>query len=161
MKKIQLCVGIIQPLHIVSQLVDNRLVSKKLSFEAAAKEMRAANLEPIDDYPGNKLPWRCKCLNCGLEVSPSLASVRTNGGGCRPCGLKKSAKSRSIGEINAIEIMKSAGVLPIDRYENSKTPWRSKCLSCGNEVTPTLGNVKHGHAACVYCSKKKIPWPCF
>ena len=81
-------------------------MSRKLSFEDAATEMRAANLEPIDEYPGNKLPWKCKCLICGLVVSPSLASVRINGGGCRPCGLKKSAKTRSTSELSAIEIMK-------------------------------------------------------
>ena len=153
--KIHVCVGILRSLQFVSRLVENSLVSKKLGFEEAAKVMRAANLEPIDDYPGGKSPWRCRCLKCGLEVSPSLASVRNNGGGCRPCGLKKSAKSRSTSELNAIEIMKAAGVLPIDSYTNVKSPWRSKCLSCGKEVTPTLGNVKQGHAACVYCSKKK------
>jgi recombinational DNA repair protein (RecF pathway) len=130
-------------------------MSRKLTFEEAAKIMRAAKLEPIAEYPGNKLPWKCKCLNCGLEVSPSLASVRTNGGGCRPCGLKKSAESRSTSEDLAIEIMKSAGVLPLDRYKNGNSPWRSKCLTCGKEVQPTLGNIKQGHASCVYCSKKK------
>lgn len=130
-------------------------MTKKLSFEDAAKIMRAAKLEPISEYPGNKLPWKCKCLQCGLEVSPSLASVRTNGGGCRPCGLKKSAKSRRTGTELALEIMKLAGVHPLEEFKNSKSPWLSKCMGCGKEVKPSLANVRQGHAACVYCSKKK------
>lgn len=117
--------------------------------------MRAAKLEPISEYPGNKKPWKCKCLKCGMEVSPSLASVRTNGGGCRPCGLKKSAKSRTLDGNSAIEIMKSAGAFPLEEYKNIKSPWRSRCLRCNKEIQPTLGNIKQGHAACVYCSNKK------
>ena len=68
-----------------------------LSNEVASKHMNAAKLEPLVPYPGNsKLPWKSRCLQCGIIVKPSLSSVRNNGGGCRPCGIKKSAKSRSV-----------------------------------------------------------------
>ncbi|WP_329875159.1 GIY-YIG nuclease family protein [Streptomyces sp. BE20] len=29
-------------------------------------------------------PWRCRCLTCGREVTPTLMKIRT-GGGCRFC----------------------------------------------------------------------------
>jgi recombinational DNA repair protein (RecF pathway) len=119
--------------------------------------MRAANLEPIAEYPGNKLPWKCKCLNCGLEVSPSLASVRSNGGGCRKCGLKKSAVARRTGEKEAVEFMKKAGAIPLEPYQNSKAPWLCRCITCKREIRPAYGNVKNnGTNPCAYCSNKKV-----
>lgn len=131
-------------------------MTRKLTFEEAAKIMRAAKLEPIAAYPGNKLPWKCKCLNCGLEVSPSLASVRTNGGGCRPCGLKKSAGSRRTREDEAVRFMTKAGAIPLEAYQGSSKPWLCQCKKCKREIRPTYGNVKNnGTHPCVYCSKKK------
>jgi hypothetical protein len=132
-------------------------MSKKLSFSDAAKIMRAAKLEPIDDYPGNKLPWKCKCLQCGKIVAPSLGAVRNNGGGCRDCGLKKSAISRLGNEKEAIRIMKKAGAIPLEPYGGSAKPWLCKCVKCKKEIRPTLGNIKNnGTKPCAYCSKKKV-----
>jgi hypothetical protein len=132
-------------------------MSKKLSFSEAAKVMRAAKLEPIEDYPGNKLPWKCKCLQCGKMVSPSLGAVRNNGGGCRHCGLKKSATSRLGNEKEAIRIMKKAGAIPLEPYAGSAKPWLCKCVKCKKEIRPTLGNIKNnGTKPCAYCSKKKV-----
>jgi hypothetical protein len=131
-------------------------MSKKLSFSEAAKVMRAAKLEPIEDYPGNKLPWKCKCLQCGKIVAPSLGAVRNNGGGCKHCGLRKSANSRRTDENKAISVMKMAGVIPLEPYTNNQKPWLCRCVKCKKEVSPSYGNVLGGHAACVYCSHKKI-----
>jgi len=141
----------------VSKEGQNRAVTKKLSFEEAAQIMRAAQLEPLEDYPGNKARWRCKCLRCGEIVSPSLGAVRNNGGGCRKCGLKKASKARRGNEQEAIEFMKKSGALPLEPYLGSKKPWRCKCLTCKKVITPTLGNVKNnGTHPCAYCSKKKV-----
>ena len=131
-------------------------MSKKLSFNEAAKIMRSAKLEPVEDYPGNKLPWKCKCMQCGKLVTPSLGAVRNNGGGCRDCGLRKSAKSRLVDEKTAIKIMLKAGVVPIKPYSGSNKPWLCKCKKCKKEITPTFGNVKAGTKACAYCAKKKV-----
>lgn len=132
-------------------------MTKPLSDEVASSYMTAAKLKPLVPYPGKgTLPWKCICLNCGLEVSPSLSSVRNNGGGCRPCGLKKSAKSRSTDTQVAIEIMRKAGAEPIGPYPGSGKPWLCKCMKCDKEITPRFGNVKKGTAVCVFCSGKKI-----
>ena len=132
-------------------------MTRKLTFDEAAKVMRAAQLEPIVDYPGLKSPWKCKCLNCQLEVSPTLASVRANGGGCRNCGLKKMTESRRTSEKEAVQFMKNAGAEPLEPYKNSKEPWLCRCLTCEREIHPTYGNVKNnGTKPCAYCSKKKV-----
>lgn len=58
--------------------------AKKADPEAAAADMRAAGLEPLEPYATSVTPWRCRCTTCGSEVSPTLMKVRT-GGGCRFC----------------------------------------------------------------------------
>jgi hypothetical protein len=83
--------------------------------------------------------------------------VRNNGSGCRKCGLKRSAESRRGNDLDAIEFMKKSGALPLEPYMGSNKPWLCRCLKCGKEITPTLGNVKNnGTNPCVYCSKKKV-----
>jgi hypothetical protein len=52
--------------------------------------------------------------------------------------------------------MRAADVEPIEPYLNSQSPWRCRCLACGHEVTPQLGNVRAGHAACGYCAGTKV-----
>lgn len=132
-------------------------MSRKLSFEEAAQIMRAAQLEPLDEYPGNKARWRCKCLQCGEIVFPSLGAVRNNGGGCRKCGVNRAAKSRRSNEQAAIDFMKKSGALPLEPYPGSKKPWLCRCMKCKKEITPSFGNVKsNGTNPCAYCSKKKI-----
>jgi recombinational DNA repair protein (RecF pathway) len=131
-------------------------MSRKLTFAQAAKVMRAAKLEPLEEYPGNKEKWKCKCLRCGKTVYPSFSSVRNNGGGCKDCGIKKASESRRNSEKEAVEIMKNAGALPLEPYSNSKKPWLCRCLKCKKEITPTFGNVRNGTKPCAYCSKKKV-----
>lgn len=131
-------------------------MSRKLTFEQAAEIMRAAHLEPLEDYPGGQAKWKCQCLQCGKTVYPSFASIRNSQGGCRDCGKKRGTATRRLSEEEAIKIMNEAGVSPLDPYTSSATPWRSKCLTCNREVSPMLGNVKNGHLACVYCAGKKV-----
>lgn len=49
--------------------------------------MVAAGLEPLEPYPGVRVPWRCRCMNqvCGAEVFPTLGSVNSRGTGCSEC----------------------------------------------------------------------------
>ena len=128
-----------------------------LSNEVASKHMNAAKLEPLVPYPGNsKLPWKSRCLQCGIIVKPSLSSVRNNGGGCRPCGIKKSAKSRSVNEAGAIEVMKKAGAIPNSPYPGANKPWSSICKKCKKKISPQYSSVKAGRSPCIYCAGKKI-----
>jgi len=131
-------------------------MSRKLTFEQAAKIMRAAKLEPLEEYPGNKEKWKCKCLQCGEIVFPSFGSVRNGQGGCKECGMKRGTSSRRLDEQKAIAILKKAGATPLEPYESSAKAWKSKCVKCKREVSPRLGNIKNGSAACAYCAGKKV-----
>ena len=131
-------------------------MTKKLDHDIAALEMQAAGLTPLEPYPGNKSKWLCLCNTCKQQVRPTLASVRNNGGGCRSCGLKKSAKSRMIDEQVACDLMRSAGATPLEPFPGSNRSWLCKCQNCERNITPRLSNVKQGHSPCAHCSGKKV-----
>lgn len=46
--------------------------------------MRAANMEPLEPYPGDVKPWRCHCRGCDRKIRPRFAGVQS-GRGCRYC----------------------------------------------------------------------------
>lgn len=57
---------------------------RAVDAEAAAAVMREKGLVPLTPYPGSGVPWLCKCVRCGTEVSPQYGVVRLRGG-CRFC----------------------------------------------------------------------------
>lgn len=123
-------------------------MSKRFSDEEAAQKMRAANFSPLEDYPGAGKSWKCKCLVCGNTVSPRLSTVQM-GVGCVYCaGLAK------ISIEEAKEIFVHANLEPIGVYKNSKSPWKSICKVCSNEVSPSVYYVKATGSGCKYCSNK-------
>jgi DNA-directed RNA polymerase subunit RPC12/RpoP len=114
-------------------------MGKPLSKEVASKIMLDALLEPLEEYPADsKAHWKCRCMQCGAEVKTSLASVRVNGGGCRACGLRKSAKSRIANSQEAENLMRAAGAVPISPYPGSGKPWLCKCSKCGKRLNPDM-----------------------
>lgn len=51
----------------------------------AAELMRSAMLEPLEPYPGARIPWKCRCLRCDRFVTPTQNTVKQGFGGCRWC----------------------------------------------------------------------------
>ena len=65
--------------------------------------------------------------------------------------------AKRLSETEAREIMILAGAEPLIPFPGTSKPWLSKCIKCGKEISPTLGNIKHnGTKPCAYCSKKKV-----
>ena len=50
--------------------------------------------------------------------------------------------------------MRAAGLEPLEPFHTTKTPWRSRCMTCGEEVAPRLNNVRSGHGGCLACGGK-------
>jgi rRNA maturation endonuclease Nob1 len=117
--------------------------------------MRAAGLEPLEPYVTNKQPWRCRCLSCGDEVTPTLGTVMRRGGGCRRCGSARSADRRRMDEATAVARLRAAGAEPLAPYRGTSYPWPSRCLTCRREITPRLASVKD-QGACPYCARNRI-----
>jgi hypothetical protein len=53
--------------------------------DAAAALMQAAELEPLESYPGSLRPWKCRCTKCGRTVQPCYSTIQRGSGGCRWC----------------------------------------------------------------------------
>jgi hypothetical protein len=56
----------------------------------------------------------------------------------------------------AITLMLGAGFEPLAPFVNSRTPWKSTHIKCGNIVEPTYGAIKAGRRGCRHCSNRKL-----
>ena len=127
----------------------------KVHLEDALKIMKKAKLQPLEDFPGAKKAWKAKCLVCDQEVAPTFSSVK-RGGGCKFCARKKVGLSIKTTNSEAIEIMKSAGLKPLEPFKGSGTPWKCRCMKCKREVTPRLSMVKSKNSGCAFCSGRRV-----
>lgn len=134
-----------------------RGAARRSDPEKAAQVMRDAGLEPLEPYPGfNKAAWRCRCLTCGAVVSPRYNTIQQGGRGCWTCGKVRGRRAMRLPEDIARALMIRAGAIPLENYPGSDQPWRSRCITCSREITPTLHNVRSGSNPCVYCSGQRV-----
>jgi hypothetical protein len=137
----------------------NKVVAELLRLDPkeTVKIMQAADLEPLEPYPGtNNKPWRCIHIPCGKEVQPRYAAIQQGQGGCKPCHQQRLALKYQTPNDEALAIMRVAGFEPKTLYPGkTHSPWECTHIKCGRTVSPTLSNVKNG-ADCVYCAGKRI-----
>ncbi len=119
--------------------------------------MLNAGLEPLEPYPGGQRNWLCRCMVCGDEVRPQYGNIRVGWGGCKTCGIWKRAQACRKPENEAVEILRSVGLEPLEPYRSRHKPWRSRCLACGQEVGPLLANIQAGNGGCVWCTRHAVP----
>lgn len=127
----------------------------RVAETVAIAVMRAAGLEPQDPYVRSGDPWRCIHRECGREVFPSYNTIQQGGGGCQQCGFLKTAAAIRHDNEFAAEIMRSAGLEPLESYTGSHSKWRCIHLECGEEVSPTFHDVQSGEGGCFRCGTKK------
>ena len=51
--------------------------------------------------------------------------------------------------------MLTAGLTPLEPYENSKQPWKCECQTCNAIVTPAFSSVQSGQGGCKHCALAK------
>lgn len=117
--------------------------------------MISGGWQPLEPYESALSPWKSKCIKCGHVGTPQFSNVQ-RGSGCTVCKNLEKEKPTKISDEKAEEIMKQAGMKPLEPYVNSKTPWKSKCMVCKKVTSPALGNVIQGHNACAYCTGHKV-----
>lgn len=136
--------------------------SQKLTEEIAVSRMIEAGAEPLEDWSDKKSsedPWLCKCLTCGMVITPTLHSVSNGQGPCVFCGRKSAAQKTSLDPKVAADEMRSNGFEPLETYPGAAVPWLTKCKTCGSEKHRRLGNVKTGHGCqeCAYSNARLDP----
>jgi hypothetical protein len=118
--------------------------------------LRSENLMQVGPYLGAGKPIECKCLNCDRTVNPRISSIKRGHKGCKFCAAQARSEKRKISDDSARAVMVRAGVRPLEPYTRASQPWRSECLTCGEEVSPQYANVIQGHKACKFCAGKAI-----
>jgi len=124
----------------------------RLDAAQATAEMRAAGLEPLEPYPGTKVPWRCRCLTCQSEVQPCHGDVRDRGSGCRYCANRARGLAQRHDGDQAVADMRAAGLEPLEPYPGLKKPWRCRCTTCGRPTSPAYGGIRAGQGGCRHCA---------
>ena len=118
--------------------------------DEAVAVMHSARLEPLEPYPGTAKPWRCRCTTCGREVLPRHANIRNGSGGCAWCA------GNIVDPDEAVAVMRSAGLEPLEPYPGTAKPWRCRCTKCSREVQPRYGSIRRGQGGCVWCAGKRV-----
>ena len=116
----------------------------------AVAEMKAANLEPLELYPGTKTKWKCKCLKCGEIVHPKYGDIKQGDGGCKYCG------GHYVDPEIVFKTMIAKGANPQTPYKNSGARWHCICQICKRDIYPSWDSVREGRTPCAYCARKKV-----
>jgi hypothetical protein len=141
----------------------------KLDPKLAAAVMRKAKLEPLEEYPGATIKWKCRCLQCKKVVHPKYNMIQRGQGGCRDCGYLKSGKKLRAAhaegkfskvrirrtEADAVKDLKKIGRVPLEPYENTSSPWLSKCIKCGTVGRPPLSALLSKGNSCRKCGRER------
>lgn len=128
--------------------------------EVARAEFLAVGLvpDPAVRYENSHTGWASVCLASGHRVSPRLANIRSRGQGCDECARPVRGAKRRLDEEIAVAAMRAGGFEPLEPYPGSGVGWRSRCTASGEEVYPTLDNVRgHGHC-CAECGTHGLDW---
>ena len=137
-----------------------RGMKKRTPEDAAAKIMKRAGLDPIDEYPGQTKKWRSICRLCGDETSISLSSINVRMGknptspaqGCEACVFEDLGRSRMLTQEQAEERMRMLGMTPTGLYKGAFEPWKAVCQECESENDVQLGKAFPRGRACTPCS---------
>jgi hypothetical protein len=125
---------------------------RKVDPRDALAIFKRNKLKPLEPYQGNKHPWRSIHTPCGREVAPHLNGIKQGQGPCKYCAGK------AVLPKDAKELFLSKGLKPLEPYSgDSKKPWRSIHLPCGNEVSPTYNIIQRDESiGCHYCSDQFV-----
>lgn len=123
---------------------------KKLDPKVAEKVMVKAGLKPLEPYPGAIIKWKCIHLACGEIVYPKYFTVQSGGSGCRKCGIAKRIQNSRLTQAEVDLRLKSKGLVALEKYFNSSTALKCRCLKCGNiqSIKFEYINKVHGCAKC-------------
>ena len=129
----------------------------RLTKEVAIERMRLFGFEPLEPFISTKTHWKSQHIVCGAIVSPKLGLVSSSGGGCWEC---RNNKIR-IPEAEAIAVLSTKNLKPLEPYKGAQTKWKSECLICGSACQPKLADLKSGQGGCANCGYKSRVRPSY
>ena len=118
-----------------------------LDLEKLAKEIDELGFELFAPLSRSSNSNQARHRKCGKTVTVNYKNVGRGIGLCKWC-----APNAPIDEANALIIMKEAGYTPIEDFRSNASKWKSIHEKCGNQVSPTLKQIRNGIGGCKYCA---------
>jgi recombinational DNA repair protein (RecF pathway) len=123
-----------------------------IDSKTAIALMESVHLRPLVPFTNGHTKWKCECLVCGKIVYQSYNQMHQGFGPCGYCAGKV------VDVQDAIKIMQSAGLKPLDPYSKALDKWKCECLTCGRVVHPTYSAIKKGQGGCRFCAQIGIDY---
>jgi hypothetical protein len=121
--------------------------------QRARREMIAVGVAPLEPYPSDvHAPWRCRCLTCDAEVTPSRANALRQ----HPCKYcSKTAAGMKIRVCSAEEanrILADSGLESPNPYPGTLlAPWPVACRTCSWRGIVQLHYLRQGNRPVCPC----------
>jgi hypothetical protein len=117
--------------------------------------MKSSKLEPLEPFQRATKPWKCKCLKCNSVIKVKFTRVKTDGNTCATCYKLNHPRTNALDHKTALKVMKSKNLKPLVTYPGAMKPWKSKCLDCGNVISPRYAHIQQGRKGCKFCGIEK------
>lgn len=135
----------------------NRQLTNKMYLKRV-KYTHGNKIIPLEKYTGARNKGLHLCNICGHKWKVLFNSIM-QGFGCPKCGRKKAYQSQTYSQNEYIEELQKRNktVMPIEKYINSQTSIKHKCLVCGHikKVKPNYVLYKSKYEGCPKCGKNK------
>lgn len=120
--------------------------------EIARAFMESVNLRPLVPFKNGNSKWKCECTVCGRVVYQSYSRMKQGDGPCGYCAGKV------VDVQDAINIMQSAGLKPLEPYPGAMERWKCECQNCRRIVYPRYSGIKKGQGGCRFCAQIGIDY---
>ena len=118
--------------------------------------MREAGADPLEGYPGSLRPWRCRCLRCDEEITPTYSNVQQGKNPCRQCAYDGSRTRHETSESGVLASedfrdrllteLKASGLEVLTDVRGFRDQLTAKCLQCGQKSdAKTFELIKDSH----------------
>ncbi len=131
-------------------------ITLRLEQSEAVRRMIEAKLQPLTEFKNTASKWKSECMICHKIVYPTLSDVTGGHQGCKHCARKKVVDLLRLKEQDAIDLMLQNNLKPLEKYQDSKYPWKCRCLKCGKIVKPTYSSIQQKKGGCTYCAGNKV-----
>ena len=126
---------------------------RKLDPKVAEAVMLRAGLKPLEPYVSALAKWKCLHLKCGEVVYPKYNSIQSGHGGCKKCGTATGSERSRLSQTEVDSRLKAKGLVALEKYVNSSTSLKCRCLKCGNFQSVKFEYINNVHG-CSVCGLK-------
>ena len=128
-------------------------MARKLDPKVAEEVMLKAGLKPLEPYVNALAKWKCLHLPCGEVVYPKYNMIQNGRGGCRKCGVSERILKSRLSQDEVDLRLKEKGLIALEKYVNSSTALKCRCLKCENVFNIKFEYINKVHG-CPKCGLK-------